>query len=41
MMNANSKFTGPNIGSPSEISILELAKKIADIMNKTKIKFYL
>ena len=41
MMNANSKFTGPvNIGNPSEISILELAKKIADIMNiKLKIKF--
>ncbi len=41
MMSANSKFTGPvNIGNPSEISILELAKKIADIMNiKLKIKF--
>lgn len=41
MMNSSKKFVGPvNIGNPSEISIMDLAKKISEILNiKSTIKF--
>ena len=41
MMNSSKKFVGPvNIGNPSEISIIDLAKKISEILNiKSTIKY--